>query len=136
MSKLVVYGTPASTYVRTVRLLLEEIAVDYTLHRVDILNGENKSAEYLAKNPFGKVPTIEVNGELLYETAVITEYLDTTLADRKFSFSELMLQARMRQIIGKLGRNPVLLARLYKSCWYQQKFRCKIDSVAKLNVCT
>ena len=45
MSKLVVYGTPASTYVRTVRLLLEEIAVDYTLHSVDILNGENKSAE-------------------------------------------------------------------------------------------
>jgi len=99
MSKLVVYGTPASTYVRTVRLLLEEIAVDYTLHRVDIVNGENKSPEYLAKNPFGKVPTIEVNGELLYETAVITEYLDATLADRKFSFSDPMLQARMRQIM-------------------------------------
>src|SRR4028118_273728 len=99
MSKLVVYGTPASTYVRTVRLLLEEIAVDYTLHRVDILNGENQSAEYLAKHPFGKVPTIEVNGELLYETAVITEYLDATLADRKFSFFDPMLQARMRQIM-------------------------------------
>jgi glutathione S-transferase len=99
MSKLVVYGTPASTYVRTVRLLLEEIAVDYTLHRIDIVNGENQSAEYLAKNPFGKVPTIEVNGELLYETSVITEYLDATLADRKFSFSHPMLQARMRQIM-------------------------------------
>jgi len=48
---------------------------------------------------FGKVPTIEVNGELLYETAVITEYLDATLADRKFSFSHPMLQARMRQIM-------------------------------------
>jgi glutathione S-transferase len=68
-----VYGTPASTYVRTVRLLLEGIAVGYTLHRVDILNGENQSPEYLAKNPFGKVPTMEVNGELLYETALITE---------------------------------------------------------------
>ena len=99
MSKLVVWGTPVSTYVRTVRLLLEEIGADYTLHSVDILNGENESAEYLAKNPFGKVPTIEVNGELLYETAAITEYLDATLADRKFSFSDPMLQARMRQIM-------------------------------------
>ena len=99
MSKLVVWGTPISTYVRTVRLLLEEIGADYTLHSVDILNGANESAEYLAKNPFGKVPTIEVNGELLYETAVITEYLDATLADRKFSFSDPMLQARMRQIM-------------------------------------
>ena len=54
MSKLVVYGTPASTYVRTVRLLLEEIAVDYTLQSVDILNGQNQSAQYLAKNPLHK----------------------------------------------------------------------------------
>ena len=99
MSKLVVWGTPVSTYVRTVRLLLEEIGADYTLHSVDLFNGESQSADYLAKNPFGKIPTLEVNGELLYETAAITEYLDATLADRKFSFSEPMLQARMRQIM-------------------------------------
>ena len=99
MSKLLVWGTPVSTYVRTVRLLLEEIGADYTLQSVDIFNGETQSAEYLAKNPFGKVPTLEVNGELLYETAAITEYLDTTLGDRKFSFSDPMLQARMRQIM-------------------------------------
>jgi glutathione S-transferase len=98
MSKLVVWGTPVSTYVRTVRLLLEEIGADYTLQSVDIFNGETQSPEYLAKNPFGKVPTLEVNGECVYETAAITEYLDATLADRKFSFSEPMLQARMRQI--------------------------------------
>jgi len=99
MSKLLVWGTPVSTYVRTVRLLLEEIGADYTLQSVDIFNGESQSAEYLAKNPFGKVPTLEVNGELLYETAAITEYLDATLGDRKFSFSDPMLQARMRQIM-------------------------------------
>lgn len=99
MSKLVVWGTPLSTYVRTVRLLLEEIGADYTLQSVDIFNGESQSPEYLAKNPFGKVPTLEVNGELLYETAAITEYLDATLGDRKFSFSDPMLQARMRQIM-------------------------------------
>lgn len=89
MSKLVVYGTPASTYVRTVRLLLEEIPVDYTLQSVDIFNGESQSAEYLAKSPFGKVPTLELNGELLYETAAITEYLNATLGDRKFRQTKL-----------------------------------------------
>ena len=99
MVKLTVYGTPASAYVRTVRLLLEEAGVDYTLKRVDIFNGENQSAEYLAKNPFGKVPTLEVDGQLLYETAAITEYLDTVLAEHKFSPSDPMLQARMRQIM-------------------------------------
>ncbi len=96
---LTVYGTPASTYVRSTRLLLEEIGADYTLKEVNIFNGENQSAEYLKKNPFGKVPTIEVDGELLYETAAIIEYLNTTLANAKFSPSSPMQIARMRQIM-------------------------------------
>lgn len=99
MTKLIVYGTPLSTYVRTVRLLLESAGVDYTLKGIDIFNGENQSGEYLSKNPFGKIPTLEVDGELLYETAAITEYLDIVFADHKFSPSEPMLKARMRQII-------------------------------------
>jgi glutathione S-transferase len=99
MVKPTVYGTPQSTYVRTVRLLLEEAGADYNLKGVDIFNGENKSAEYLAKNPFGKVPTLEVDGELLYETTAITDYLNTVLAGNKFSPSDPLLQARMRQIM-------------------------------------
>ena len=99
MVKLTVYGTPVSTYVRTVRLLLEEVGADYTLKGVDIFSGESQSAEYLAKNPFGKVPTLEVDGELLYETTAITDYLNTALADNKFSPSAPMQSARMRQIM-------------------------------------
>ena len=99
MAKLTVYGIPASTYVRTVRLLLEEAGIEYTLKNIDIFSGENQSAEYLAKNPFGKVPTLEVDGELLYETAAITEYLNTVLASNKFSPSEPMQSARMRQLM-------------------------------------
>ena len=100
MPKLIVYGLTASTYVRTVRLLLTEIGADYTLKSVNIFNGESQSAEYLAKHPFGKVPTLDVDGELLYETAAITQYLDTVLADGKYSPTEPMRQARMRQIMG------------------------------------
>jgi glutathione S-transferase len=99
MAKPIVYGIPQSTYVRTVRLLLEEAGIDYDLKPVDIFNGEAKSPEYLAKHPFGKVPTLEVDGEILYETSAITEYLNTALANNKFSLSTPMLQARMRQIM-------------------------------------
>jgi glutathione S-transferase len=100
VSKLIVYGLTASTYVRTVRLLLEEIGADYTLKSVNIFNGESQSAEYLTKHPFGKVPTLDVDGELLYETAAISQYLDTVLANGKYSPAEPMRQARMRQIMG------------------------------------
>ena len=100
MAKLTVYGIPVSTYVRTVRLLLEGAGADYELKSVNIFNGESQSTEYLAKNPFGKVPTLDVDGTLLYETNAIVEYLDATVADRQFSPSEPLLQARMRQIMG------------------------------------
>ncbi|PSB24458.1 glutathione S-transferase family protein [Stenomitos frigidus] len=99
MATLTVYGTPISTYVRTVRLLLEGAGADYTLKNVSIFNGESQSADYLAKNPFGKVPTLEVDGTFLYETNAIVEYLDAVVANRRFSPSELLLQARMRQIM-------------------------------------
>ena len=99
MAKPTVYGTPRSTYVRTVRLLLESAGADYNLKEIDIFNGENKSADYLAKNPFGKVPTLEVDGELVYETTAITDYLNTVFAGNKFSPSDSLHQARMRQIM-------------------------------------
>ncbi len=99
MAKPTVYGIPQSTYVRTVRLLLEEAGIEYDLKPVDMFSGETKSPEYLAKHPFGKVPTLEVDGEILYETSAITEYLNTALANNKFSLSTPMLQARMRQIM-------------------------------------
>jgi glutathione S-transferase len=99
MAKPIVYGIPQSTYVRTVRLLLEEAGIEYDLKPVDIFNGETKSAEYLAKHPFGKIPTLEVDGEILYETSAITEYLNAALANNKFSLSTPILQARMRQIM-------------------------------------
>ncbi|NJO43800.1 MAG: glutathione S-transferase family protein [Cyanobacteria bacterium CRU_2_1] len=99
MATLTVHGTPVSTYVRTVRLLLEEAGAEYDLKSVDFFKGENDSTEYRAKHPFGKVPTLEVDGELLYETVAITGYLDTVVADNKFSPSDPMLQARMRQIM-------------------------------------
>lgn len=99
MAKPIIYGIPQSTYVRTVRLLLEEAGIEYDLKPVDIFNGETKSPEYLAKHPFGKVPTLEVDGEILYETSAIAEYLNIALANNKFKLSTPMLQARMRQIM-------------------------------------
>lgn len=100
MAKFTIHGTPVSVYVRIVRLLLEEVGADYDLKGVDIFNGENQTADYLAKNPFGKVPTFEVDGEFIYETTAITGYLDTVVAHNKFTPSEPLHQARMRQIMG------------------------------------
>jgi glutathione S-transferase len=100
MTKITVYGTPVSVYVRIVRLLLEEAGAAYDLKSVDIFNGESQSPDYLTRNPFGKVPTIEVDGASIYETAAIVGYLDATIANHQFTPAAPLQSARMRQIMG------------------------------------
>ena len=99
MSNLTLYGTPQSTYVRTVRLLLAEANIDYDLKDIGIFNGDNKTDDYLAKNPFGKVPTIEIDREQIYETVAITYFINEEIADGEYSPSDVLMQARMYQIM-------------------------------------
>jgi glutathione S-transferase len=40
---------------------------------------ENKSAEFLAASPTGKVPVVVVDGDSLHESNVVNEYLDEVL---------------------------------------------------------
>ena len=43
MTKLTVYGTPVSTYVRTTRLLLEEAGAEYNLRKHLRMQGRTKT---------------------------------------------------------------------------------------------
>lgn len=96
---LIFYGTPRSTYVRTVRLLLAEANIDYELKDIGIFNGDNETEAYLAKHPFGKVPTVEIDGIKIYETDAISYYINQKLAGGKFTPPDLLSQTRMRQIM-------------------------------------
>jgi len=63
-------------YVQRVAIVLKEKAVDF--ERVDIDLG-NKPAWFLRLSPLGKTPVLQVDdGEALFESAVICEYLDET----------------------------------------------------------
>jgi glutathione S-transferase len=50
-----IFGTP---WVRLATTILLEKQVPFELVSVDLANGEHKSPEYLAKNPFGQIPLI------------------------------------------------------------------------------
>ncbi len=66
-----------------VRLALARLGIPYKLVEVDILQGESRTPEFLAKNPNGQVPLLEVApGRHLAESNAILWYVarGTTLA--------------------------------------------------------
>lgn len=58
-----------------VRWLLEELGVSHRIERLAFGDGSLQSPAYLAKNPTGKVPALEDDGTLLFESGAICEYL-------------------------------------------------------------
>ena len=55
---LKLFGSYGSPWVRLVATVLKEKQVPYELVPVDFSTAEHKKPEYLAKNPFGQVPSI------------------------------------------------------------------------------
>ncbi len=71
------YDLPPSPNARRVRIFIAEKGLDIPLHPVDMMAGENKSPEYLAKNPLGKMPLLELDdGRCIAESAAICRYLE------------------------------------------------------------
>ncbi len=58
----VIYGPAFSTYVRSVRLALEEKGAPYRLEEINILEDAHQTPEYRARHPFAKVPAFEHDG--------------------------------------------------------------------------
>jgi glutathione S-transferase len=98
----ILYGPAFSTYTRSVRLALEEKGVPYVLEEIDIFSGANATPEYLARQPFGKVPALEHDGFRLYETGAILRYVDEAFEGPGLQPSDVRDRARMTQAIGIL----------------------------------
>lgn len=72
------YFHPASTYARRVRIALLEKGIDFEPVILDMAARAHRAPEYLALNPYGRVPTIDDDGFVLYESAAILQYLEAT----------------------------------------------------------
>jgi glutathione S-transferase len=71
-----VYGMKASGNCYKVQLLLEQLGCPYAWVEVDSVNGATRTPGFLAKNPNGKVPLLELaDGRLLPESDAILCYL-------------------------------------------------------------
>jgi glutathione S-transferase len=71
-----IYGMKASGNCYKLQLLLEQLERPYRWVEIDSVNGATRTPQFLAKNPNGKVPLLELaDGRLLSESNAILCYL-------------------------------------------------------------
>lgn len=100
MSKMTLWGFNGSTYVRTVKMLLaEKGATDFEQVPLNVLEGDPKKADHLARHPFGKVPVLEHDGIRILETSAIVRYLNDVLPGKSLVPATPEDRARMDMII-------------------------------------
>ena len=128
------YDGQRSPHARKVRLLAAELGIALDKVALDFQKGELRSPEYLAKNPNGRIPTIEDDGFVLWESPAILKYLaakrperglapadaaaqaqiDQWLfwwtADPEAAFSRLIWERRVKPFLGKDGNDPAIIA--------------------------
>lgn len=62
---------------RVVRIFMAERGIELPKATIDLRGGENRQAPYLAKNPAGQMPCLELDdGGVIAEITAICEYLD------------------------------------------------------------
>lgn len=90
-----VYGMSASGNCHKVRMALEALALPYQWSEIDPAQGQTRTPEFLAMNPIGQVPVLEISpGVHLPESNAILCYLadDTPLLPR-----DRLQRARVQQ---------------------------------------
>jgi glutathione S-transferase len=70
-----IYGHFFSPPANQVRLTASAIGIENEYVHVDLQKGEHKLPEYLAVNPFGRVPSLDDDGFQLAESGAISRYL-------------------------------------------------------------
>lgn len=97
MTEIIVYGVPGSPYLRMPLLACEEKGASWRL--CPMAFGDSKTAEHLARQPFGRIPAIEHGGFKLYEAQAIIRYIDQVFDGPGLTPPDPRAQARMNQVM-------------------------------------
>ncbi|WP_404785241.1 glutathione S-transferase family protein [Altericista sp. CCNU0014] len=113
---IALYGHEMSGNSYKARLLLELLNIEYEWVKVDLMQGEHKSPDYLALNPFGQVPLL-VDGEInIADAQAILVYLARQYGGEQWLPLEALPLARVARWLstaaGEVRQGPEN-ARLY-----------------------
>jgi glutathione S-transferase len=98
MSEFVIHGHPASPFLRSVCLCLQEKGAPYQIQQMTV--GDMRGEAHRARHPFGRIPVLEHGSYWLYETQAILRYIDALLPRPALQPTDPPAIGRMNQIIG------------------------------------
>lgn len=94
-----VYDFPFAPNPHKLRIYLAEKGLKIPLERIDLRKGDNRTPEFLAKNPMGALPVLELDdGACLTESLAIIEFLEELHPEPPMIGSEPLERARVREL--------------------------------------
>jgi glutathione S-transferase len=93
---------------RVVRIFMAERGVELPKAEIDLLGAENRQPPYLAKNPAGQMPCLELDdGSVIAEITAICEYLDEITPGDSLIGSTPRQRAQTRMWVRRIDLNIV-----------------------------
>ena len=94
---ITLYDMKDSPHARKVRLVAAELAIALQKISCDPRVGETRTAEFLGRNPNGRVPTLDDDGFVVWESAAIMKYLAAKHPERGLAGVDAKRQALVDQ---------------------------------------
>jgi len=93
------YDAVPSSNSDRVKIALHEKGLPYERVTLNLAKKDQKQPEFLRLNPYGKVPVIDDDGQILFESCIINEYLDEKYPTPPLTPKDPYLRGRGRVLV-------------------------------------
>jgi len=107
MSSIKLYRHALSGHSHRVELLLSLLDLDAEIIDVDLMSGEQRTPEFLKKNPLGKVPVLEDGDVTLFDSNAILVYLASQYDNKRQWLPEEAVAAASVQRYLSVAAGPI-----------------------------
>lgn len=131
--RITLFGTPDSVHTRIIRLILDLKNVSHDFVMADIFDDRGIPDDYERRHPFRRIPSIEIDGIVVYETDAIAHYIEALLPDPSLVPADAQAAARMRQImrvVDHYAYRPLVWG-IYVPLWWRDGTMPTPETLAK-----